>query len=130
MSKWAIKKRPNRTAKIPYGYRESDNDPLVLVADEPVAVLVEQALDYLEEGNSSRKTAEWLTKQTGIKISHQGLIGKWKILRGKGTEKPSKRLTHLDKENRKKKPKTAEEKRLLTAKQKKSNAKRSLTMAN
>ena len=130
MSKWAIKKRPNRTAKIPYGYRESDNDPLVLVADEPVALMVEQALDYLEEGNSSRKTAEWLTKQTGVKISHQGLIGKWKILRGKGTEKPSKRLTQLDKENRKKKPKTAEAKRLLTAKQKQSNAKRSLTIAN
>ena len=129
MSNWVVKQRPNKTAKIPYGYRESDDNPLVLIADEPVALLVEQALDYLEEGNSSRKTAEWLTKQTGQTISHQGLIGKWKILRGKGTEKPSKRLRDLDKQNRKKKPKTADEKRLALAKQKQSTAKRSLTVA-
>jgi len=129
VSNWVVKQRPNKTAKIPYGYRESDDNPLVLIADEPVALLVEQALDYLEEGNSSRKTAEWLTKQTGQTISHQGLIGKWKILRGKGTEKPSKRLRDLDKQNRKKKPKTADEKRLALAKQKQSTAKRSLTVA-
>jgi len=129
LSDWVIKQRPNKTAKIPYGYRESDDSPLVLVADETVALLVEQALDYLEEGNSSRKTAEWLTKQTGLAISHQGLIGKWKILRGKGTTKPSKRLRQLEKENKSKQPKTKAEKTIAAAKQKQSTAKRSLTVA-
>jgi len=129
LSDWVIKQRPNKTAKIPYGYRESDDSPLVLVADETVALLVEQALDYLEEGNSSRKTAEWLTKQTGLAISHQGLIGKWKILRGKGTAKPSKRLRQLEKENKSKQPKTKAEKTIAAAKQKQSTAKRSLTVA-
>ena len=129
MSKWVVKQRPNKTAKIPYGYRESDDSPLVLVADEAIALLVEQALDYLEEGNSSRKTAEWLTKQAGMPISHQGLLGKWKILRGKGTEKPSKRLRQLEKDNKSKKPKTKAEKTIAAAKQKQSTAKRSLTVA-
>jgi hypothetical protein len=117
LSKWVVKQRPNKTAKIPYGYRESDDSPLVLVADEAIALLVEQALDYLEEGNSSRKTAEWLTKQAGMPISHQGLLGKWKILRGKGTEKPSKRLRQLEKDNKSKKPKTKAEKTIAAAKQ-------------
>ena len=129
MSKWVVKQRPNKTAKMPYGYRESDDSPLVLVADEAIALLVEQALDYLEEGNSSRKTAEWLTKQAGMPISHQGLLGKWKILRGKGTEKPSKRLRQLEKDNKSKKPKTKAEKTIAAAKQKQSTAKRSLTVA-
>jgi|TARA_R110000744_G_scaffold99754_2_gene192443 hypothetical protein len=129
LSKWVVKQRPNKTAKIPYGYRESDDSPLVLVADEAIALLVEQALDYLEEGNSSRKTAEWLTKQAGMPISHQGLLGKWKILRGKGTEKPSKRLRQLEKDNKSKKPKTKAEKTIAAAKQKQSTAKRSLTVA-
>ena len=77
MSIWLDKTRPNKTAKIPYAYKESDHDPLVLVADEDKATMVEEALDYLEDGHSTRKTAEWLTSKTGDRITHQGLIHIW-----------------------------------------------------
>jgi len=129
LSIWLDKTRPNKTAKIPYAYKESDHDPLVLVADEYKATMVEEALDYLEDGHSTRKTAEWLTSKTGDRITHQGLIHIWKARRGPDSEKPSKRLKQLAKENRKRKPKTKAEKTLATAKRKQTDAKRRLTMA-
>ena len=129
MSIWLDKTRPNKTAKIPYAYKESEHDPLVLVADEDKATMVEEALDYLEDGHSTRKTAEWLTSKTGDRITHQGLIHIWKARRGPDSEKPSKRLKQLAKENRKRKPKTKAEKTLATAKRKQTDAKRRLTMA-
>jgi hypothetical protein len=129
LSIWLDKPRPNKTAKIPYAYKESEHDPLVVVADMEKAALVEEAMDYLEEGHSSRKTAEWLTSKTGDKISHQGLILIWKAHRGPKSDNPSKRLKQLAKDNRKRKPKTKEEKTLATAKRKQSDAKRRLTIA-
>ena len=129
MSIWLDKTRPNKTAKIPYAYKASDKDPLVLVADEDKALLVEEALDYLDEGHSSRKTAEWLTSKTGDRISHQGIIHIWKALRGKESDNPSKRLKTLAKDNRKRKPKTPKDKKLATAKRRQTDAKRRLTLA-
>ena len=129
MTIWLNKTRPNKTAKIPYAYVASEDDPLVLIPDHDKAVLVEEALDYLEEGNSSRKTAEWLTSKTGDKISHQGLIHIWKSRRGKDSDNPSQRLKDMAKANRKRKPKTAEAKKLSAAKRKQTDAKRRLTMA-
>lgn len=114
---------------MPYAYVASDDDPLVLVPDTEKATLVEEALDFLEEGHSSRKTAEWLTSKTGDKISHQGLIHIWKSRRGKDSDNPSKRLKAMAKANRKNKPKTAADKKLSVAKRKQSDAKRRLTIA-
>ena len=102
---------------------------MVAVADMEKATLVEEAMDYLDEGHSSRKTAEWLSSKTGDRISHQGLIGIWKAHRGPKSDKPSKRLKELAKDNRKRKPKTKEEKVLATAKRRQSDAKRRLTIA-
>ena len=129
MSIWLNKSRANKTAKIPYAYVASEDDPLVLIPDEAKAVLVEEALDYLEDGHSSRKTAEWLTSKTGDKISHQGLIHIWKDRRGPDSDTPSKRLKELAKQNRKRKPKTSEDKKLAAAKRKQTDAKRRLTIA-
>lgn len=129
MSIWLDKPRPNKTAKLPYAYKESEHDPLVAVADMEKATLVEEAMDYLDAGHSSRKTAEWLTSKTGDRISHQGLIGIWRAHRGPKSDSPSKRLKELAKDNRKRKPKTKEEKVLATAKRRQSDAKRRLTLA-
>jgi len=126
---WLNRTRPNKTAKMPYAYVASDDDPLVLVPDTEKATLVEEALDFLEEGHSSRKTAEWLASKTGDKISHQGLIHIWKSRRGKDSDNPSKRLKAMAKANRKNKPKTAADKKLSVAKRKQSDAKRRLTLA-
>jgi hypothetical protein len=120
---WQNKKRINITAKLPYAYKESPDDPLLAVPDLEMVAWVEEALDGLEEGHSSRRVSEWLSDKTGVKISHQGIINIWKERRP-----GSKRQKKLSRQRRKTKPKTYKEKKLAAVKRKKSDAKRVLTM--
>lgn len=66
---WPNKTRPNKTAKVPYGYAVSESDPLVHIPDPEVVRWVETALDHLDQGNSTRRVAAWLVEKTGKKIS-------------------------------------------------------------
>ena len=124
MTNWPNKTRPNATAKPPYGYKPSEDDPLVLVPDEPLVALIEQAMDHLDQGFGSRKVADWLTEKSGQSISHQGIMNIWKRQRGD----KSKRIKQLKREARKRKPKTPEEKQLAEIRQKKATAKRIITV--
>ena len=121
---WQTKSRPNATAKIPYAYKADENDPLVLHPDQDVVVLVEEAMDYLDQGHSSRRTASWLSEKTGKTISHQGLSNIWKAHR----EGTSELLKSRKKQRRKNAPKTKAEKDVKAAKRKRSDAKRVLAM--
>lgn len=124
MTNWPNKTRPNKHAKIPHAYKASEEDPLILVPDENIVPFFEQAMDHLDQGFGSRKVAEWLTGKIGKPISHQGIMLIWKAHRSH----ESQRIKDLNKANRQRKPKTAEEKRLAAAKQKKATARRVLTM--
>ena len=68
---WQNKPRPNKTARVPYAYIPSEDDPLVLIPDPEVVRWVEDALDHLDEGHSSRRVAACLVEKTGKKISDQ-----------------------------------------------------------
>ena len=124
---WPNKSRPNKTARVAFGYMPSEEDPLVLVADPTVTPLLEQAFAYLDEGNSLRKTAEWLIDKSGRKISHQGLSKIWKEKR-QGSD-ATDRVKALAKTNKKRKPKTKAEKQEAEIRKKIAGAKRSLTVA-
>lgn len=124
MTNWPNKTRHNKTAKIPHGYKASEDDPLVLVPDEVLVPFFEQAMDHMDQGFGSRKVAEWLTDKIGKSISHQGILLIWKSHRGSD----SKRIKDLNKANRQRKPKTPEAKHLAAVKQKKATARRVLTM--
>ena len=78
MTAWPKKTRPNATAKIPYGYVVDEDDPLVLHPDLNTIGYLEKALEFLDNGNSYRETARWLSEQSGHDISHQGLGNIWK----------------------------------------------------
>jgi len=122
---WENKTRPNATARPPYGYIPVSKGSLDLIPDPSVVVLVEEAMDYLEKGQSTRIVAEWLTDKVGKSISHQGILNLFKRRRPN-----SARVKALAKANRKRKPKTKEAKTLAAAKQKRTDAKRLLTRAN
>ena len=111
---WTVKSRPNATAKIQYGYKPDENDPLVLHPDQDVVVLVEEAMDYLDQGHSSRRTASWLSEKTGTTISHQGLSNIWKAHRSDSSEL----LKSRKKQRRKNAPKNKAEKDVKAAKRK------------
>ena len=121
---WPNRKRPNANAKIPYGYKPSEEDPLVLVADTEIVRLVDMAMDYLDSGHSYREASSWLSEKSGSRISHQGLANIWKRCRGD----QNTRIKELKKTQRKRKPKSAEERERLALKRKEAGAKRSLTV--
>lgn len=124
---WPNKARPNKTARIAFGYKPSEDDPLVLVPDETVIPFLEEALSYLDNGHSLRQTATWLTDKTGRSISHQGLSKIWKQMRE--GENATQRVKELAKEKRKRRPKTKEEKEEAVLKKRLAAARRSLTVA-
>ena len=123
---WPNKFRPNATARIAYGYIPSEDDPLVLVADTNLTPLIEEAFLYLDQGNSLRQTAEWLSQKTERTISHQGLSKIWKEHRTGNAQ--TERVKALKQAQKKRKPKTKEEKNKLAEKKKLQQARRRLTM--
>ena len=120
---WDNKARPNKSARIPFGYVADPDNPLLLFPDETLVALVEEALDYLENGHATRKVAEWLTEKGGRKISHQGIILIWRRHRP-----DSKRIKDLDKATKKRRPKTSKDKKIAAVKRKRSDAKRVATL--
>ena len=120
---WNSRTRPNATARMPYGYKVNEDDPLVLDPDMDIIPLIEEALDYLEQGHSTRKTAAWLSDKAGRKISHQGVIMIWKAQRPDST-----RIKAMAKANKAKKPKTKKDKTIAAVKRKRSDARRVQTL--
>ena len=59
---WQNKTRLKKTARLPYAYIASEEDPLVLIPDPEVTSWVENALDHLDQGHSSRRVAAWLVE--------------------------------------------------------------------
>lgn len=58
---------------VPFGYKQSEEDPDVLEPIEAELRALEKAKKYLKQ-YSSRNVAAWLTKETGRSISHTGLL--------------------------------------------------------
>ena len=126
---WNKKTRRNPTAKLPYAYVPTEDDPLALEPDWECIKWVEQGFDHLENNHSTRKVAAWITEKSGHKISHQGIMNLWNIHRGPDTDKPSKLLQQRAKERKKAAPKGRTAKKVAAAKRRKADAKRMITMA-
>jgi len=121
---WINKTRKNSTQRLPYAYKPVEEGSLQLIPDPDVVPFVEQAMDHLDEGFSTRKVAEWLSNKVGRSISGQGISNIWKLHRPN-----SKRVKELKKAHRKKpKPHTAAEKEEARLKRKISDSKRIKTM--
>lgn len=73
----AVKK--NKWGVVPWGYQESSENPDYVVPIKKCTEALEQAKVYIETC-SYRQVADWLGRETGHPISHQGLKN---ILTGK-----------------------------------------------
>ena len=120
---WDNRARHNGTARIPYGYVADEDNPLLLYPDAPLVALVEEALDYLENGHSTRKVAAWLSDKGGRKVSHQGIILIWRRHRP-----DSIRIAELDKATKKRRPKTRKDKKIAAVKRKRADGRRVASM--
>jgi len=120
---WPDKPRNSRTAKLPYCYKVSPTDLLMAVPVPEIVQYVDEALDLLDKGHSTRKVADWLTLKCGKSISHQGIKNIWLEQRPN-----SKRIKELAARKKKNGPKNQEQRTLAAVKRKKMDAKRVLTM--
>lgn len=120
---WPDKPRNSRTAKLPFAYKVSPDDIMVIIPDPEVVKWVEEALDLLDNGHSTRKVADWLTLKSGKTISHQGIKNIWVERRPN-----SERLKLLAKRRKQNAPKTGKDKKLAAAKRRTRDAKRILTI--
>ena len=67
-----LQRLPNEK-RIPYGYVVSEEDKMFLVPDmKCVEVLVEAKLLEQEGQGNERKIADWITRETGKKLSGSG----------------------------------------------------------
>lgn len=81
-------------------------------------------MDHIDNGESSRSVADWLTEKISRKISHQGILNIWKKYRGK--DKTNPRTKELIKRRRALIPKTKEGKLERALKNKVVGAERAL----
>ena len=122
---WETRTRPHNWAPIPYGYKPSDEDDCVLIPDLPVVKILEEALDFIDNGSTYREVAGWLHEKLGEAISHQTVSNIWKRLRGIDPNNP-KVLKDAARKSRKK-PLTKKEQAILETNRKIAAARRSET---
>ena len=121
---WKNKTRQNTHQRIPYGYKADEDDPYLLVPDEELVAIVEEAMDYLDQGYSRRKVADWVNARAEKSISHQGIFNIWKRHRP-----DSQRVKKLKRAvNKTKRTMTAAEKEEARLKRKINDSKRVKTM--
>lgn len=120
------KYRKNETQRIAFGYIPSPEDPLVLVPDPEVSPYVKEAFDFIDDGGPFRHAAQWLTEKCGRSISHQGIKRIWQQRRG--DPKTNARAKEMQKQAKKRKPKTAADRKKAEIKTKLSQAKRLQTI--
>ena len=73
---WKPVVRVGRT--IPFGYKQDEEDRDLLLPIPSELELLEKAKKFIKQ-YSYRQVADWLTTQSGRKISHVGLIKRIKI---------------------------------------------------
>lgn len=121
------KTRPNKSAKMPYGYMALEDDPLQLVFNPAEMDAIYEALDYIDSGGSYRKAADYVADKNKNEISHQTIANIWK--RTRGAEKGNARFAQNQKRLKASQPKTSADRAKARAKRKVSDAKRVLTLA-
>lgn len=66
--------RHRRTKTIPFGYNINPDDPTLLIPDEKVLGIIDQARGYYNnESTSFRNLIAWIQVHTGRKLSLNGL---------------------------------------------------------
>lgn len=121
---WPNMPRYNLTVRIPHAYKVHPTDTSIFIPDYDQVRWFEEAMDHIDEGESSRDVAAWLATKINKSISHQGILNIWKKFRGKDKDNP--RAKQFRKRRRALIPKTKEGKLERTLQRKVIGAERSL----
>lgn len=78
-------------SSVPWGYEQDPNDPDILWPNKKALDLLEEAKKLLKR-YPSREVAAWLTRESGIPISYNGLLGRIRMEQKKRTQIANLRL--------------------------------------
>lgn len=123
---WDVRIRKSAFGVVPYGYDIDPDNNKILRPNEGLILLIEEALDRLDSGESLRETAYWISEKSGRSISHVGLSKIWKRLRG---DNDSVRAARLEAIVEARQPKNKKEKKRKTLAIKQGAEKRRITAA-
>jgi len=122
---WPNKTRIHKKVPVPFGYKINPENELELLPDYEKIPLIEQGLDFVDDGSSYREVADWLSVELNDTVSHQTVSNWWKQKRSKlpGNERAKAQRA----KKRETAPKTPREKAEHEARLKLAAAKRSVT---
>ena len=126
-SKWPPFLRKNNRQKMPWGYKPNPDNDLETLPDPYMIGLLEEVFVHIDNGESYRKSAEWVSARAGKSISYQTISNLW-------TKSRKRKRNILKKESNKKlaevrRPKTKTEAKEQEIRKKMSAAKRSMTVS-
>ena len=125
--KWPPFHRKNARQAMPWGYKPTEKDPLICLPDPHMIGLLDEVFGYIDNGESYRKSAEWVSARAGKKISYQTVSNLWHKSRKRKRNIPKKDTLKRYAESRK--PKDALEQKEQKLKKKLSSAKLSMTVS-
>tara|TARA_X000001036_G_C20691922_1_gene809670 strand:- start:2798 stop:4708 length:1911 start_codon:yes stop_codon:yes gene_type:complete len=126
-SKWPPFLRKNNRQRMPWGYKPNPDNDLETLPDPYMIGLLEEVFVHIDNGESYRKSAEWVSARAGKSISYQTISNLW-------TKSRKRKRNILKKESNKKlaevrRPKTKTEAKEQEIRKKMSAAKRSMTVS-
>jgi hypothetical protein len=124
-NEWPIYTRATNRAPVPVGYIVDPSNELICVVNPLYKAVMEEALDYVDAGQSYRDVAQWLAEKIGRNVSHTAISNMWKKVRGHLPYNPRK--IQQNRQAKKLAPKTPKEKAELEVKRKLRGAKISVT---
>lgn len=101
---WEVRKKTN---SMPFWYTVCKDDPKMMEPDPRLTSILQEGLQALNTSSSLREVADWITEQTGMKLSHMGLSKIWdktgreRQLQAK-TRKPTKTMAEIKESRRRK----------------------------
>lgn len=126
-SKWPPFLRKNNRQRMPWGYKPNPDNDLETLPDPYMIGLLEEVFVHIDNGESYRKSADWISARAGKSISYQTISNLW-------TKSRKRKRNILKKKSNAKlaevrRPKTKTEAREHEIRKKMSAAKRSMTVS-
>ena len=125
--KWPAFHRKNDRQAMPWGYVPTKEDPLVCMPDQYLIGLLDEVFEHIDNGESYRKSADWVSARADKKISYQTISNLWHKSRKRKRKIPKRKVLKHYAEVRKPNSKAEAEEQKI--RKKLSHAKRSMTVA-
>jgi hypothetical protein len=128
---WPVLKRYHNRSPIAVGYITKPDDELLTIPDPEKIQLLDEAMEYIQNGRALREVASWLSAELDRPVSHQTVKNMFQRVMGSDKVVPSvDKFLKVRKKNRRGKPLTGQQKAINETKKEIRAIKVRMTAAN